>query len=176
VRRYQTRVAAPNGRVPRLGRAVVVIAILAVIGRLGAQSSPGSPGQPWHPLQERQVTEAATRYRPQALPLEADKVYSLPELIDLAEAYNPETRSAWEGARVQAAALGIARSELLPLITAVSLVGVNRQEAALGTQFYRQTIPDFQVALDLTYTIFDFGARHGRINVSFRQACVAGPV
>jgi outer membrane protein len=100
------------------------------------------------------------------LPQDADKVYSLAELIDLAEACNPETPSAWEGARAQTAALGIARSELLPLIAAVSLVGVNRQEAGLGSQFYRQTIPDFQVALDLTYTIFDFGTRHGRINAS----------
>ncbi len=44
-------------------------------------------------------------------PIEPDKVYSLADLIDLAEAQNPETRVAWEGARAQAAALGIARSE-----------------------------------------------------------------
>jgi outer membrane protein TolC len=34
----------------------------------------------------------------------------------------------------------------------------------LGSQFFRQTIPNFQISLDLTYTIFDFGARRGRIN------------
>ena len=37
------------------------------------------------------------------------KTYSLAELIDLAEAHNPETRVAWEGAKAEAAALGIAR-------------------------------------------------------------------
>jgi outer membrane protein len=43
--------------------------------------------------------------------------------------------------------------------------GIDRQEAPLGTQFYRQTIPTFQISLNLNYTIFDFGARRGRINV-----------
>ena len=44
------------------------------------------------------------------------------------------------------------------------LAGVDRQEAPLGSRFYRQTTPDFQLSLDLNYTIFDFGARRGRIN------------
>jgi outer membrane protein len=88
----------------------------------------------------------------------------LAELIDLAEAHNPETRIAWEGARAQAAALGIARSELFPTLAAVALDGADRDEAALGARFYRQTIASFQLTLDLNYTIFDFGARRGRIN------------
>jgi outer membrane protein TolC len=88
----------------------------------------------------------------------------LAELIDLAEAHNPETRAAWENARAQAAALGIARSELFPTLAAVALAGVDRSEEGLGSQFFRQTIPDFQLSLDLNYTIVDFGARRGRIN------------
>ena len=96
--------------------------------------------------------------------IEPDKIYSLADLIDLAEAHNPETRAAWESARAQAAALGIARSELFPTIAAVALAGVERSEEGLGSQFYRQTIPNFQITLNLTYTIFDFGARRGRIN------------
>ena len=98
------------------------------------------------------------------LPIEPDKAYSLPELIDLAEAHNPETRVAWENARAQAAALGIARSELYPTLSAVALAGRgSRAEVPLGTRFYRHTIPADQVSLDLNYTIFDFGARRGRI-------------
>ena len=54
------------------------------------------------------------------------------ELIDLAEAHNPETRVAWENARAQAAALGIARSELYPTLSAVALAGVDREEVPLG--------------------------------------------
>ena len=95
--------------------------------------------------------------------IESDKTYSLAELIDLAEAHNPETRVAWENARAQAAALGIARSELYPTLSAVALSGVDRSEVPFGSQFYRQTVPVFQASLELNYTIFDFGARRGRI-------------
>jgi outer membrane protein len=91
------------------------------------------------------------------------RIYSLAELVDLAEAHNPETRVAWESARAQAAAVGIARSELYPLLSTAAIASVERAEVPLGTQFYRFTIPGFEAALELTYTVFDFGARRGRI-------------
>ena len=81
------------------------------------------------------------------------EAYSLAELIDLAEAHNPETRVAWESARSQAAALGIARSELYPTLSAVALAGVDRQEVPLGTRFYRFTVPAAQTSLELIYAI-----------------------
>jgi outer membrane protein TolC len=83
--------------------------------------------------------------------------------VDLAEEHNPETRAAWEGARAQAASLGVARSELYPTVAAVALSQINRAEVPLGSQFYRQTVQTFEGALELNYTIFDFGARAGRI-------------
>jgi outer membrane protein TolC len=88
----------------------------------------------------------------------------LAELIDLAEAHNPETRVAWESARAQADALGIARSDLFPTLATIALAAVDRNESGLGSRFYRQTTPALQVSLNLNYTIFDFGARRGRIN------------
>jgi outer membrane protein len=80
------------------------------------------------------------------------------------ESHNPETRVSWESAIAQGEALGIARSELFPLLSAVVMSGVQRDEIPFGTQFYRQTVPAFQASLDLSYTIFDFGARRGRID------------
>ncbi len=129
-----------------------------------AQSPPVSPDRPWHSPEERQVVSDAQRLHLTALSIEPDKLYSLAELIDLAEVHNPETRVIWESARAQAAALGLARSELFPTLTAVALAGIDRVEAGLGSQFYRQTLPTFQISLNLSYTIFDFGARRGRIN------------
>jgi len=85
-------------------------------------------------------------------------------LIDLAESHNPETRVAWERARAQAGSLGIARSELLPALASVALAGVDRQLSGLGDRFYRQALPVFELSLNLNYTIFDFGARRGRID------------
>jgi len=59
------------------------------------------------------------------------------DLIDLAETHNPETRVAWERARAQAAALGLARSELYPTLAATTLSEITRRDAFSGTSFYR---------------------------------------
>ena len=138
--------------------------ILTSIGGMFAQSPPPSPDRPWHSSAEQQIIRDARSFNPPAFRIESDRVYSLAELIDLAEAHNPETRVAWENARAQAAALGIARSQLFPTLAAVALAGVDRDEAGIGSRFYRQTLPAFQLSLDLNYTIFDFGARRGGIN------------
>jgi len=128
-----------------------------------AQRPPASPDRPWHSLDERQIVNDGKRFRQSAFRIESGKTYSLAELIDLAEAYNPETRVAWENARAQGAALGIARSELYPALSAVALSSVDRAETPLGSRFYRQTVPVFEASLELNYTILDFGARRGRI-------------
>lgn len=148
-----------KGRFPTAIPLVILMAAIPVF----AQSPPTSPAHPWHNSDERQITTYGSRLRQPAVPVERDKAYSLAELIDLAEAHNPETRVAWENARAEAAALGIARSELYPTLSAVAASGVDRAEVPLGTRFYRFTIPEAEASLDLNYTILDFGARRGRI-------------
>jgi outer membrane protein len=164
VKRNYDRAVHSMAQLRWLARRGSQIVLLAGVARLFAQSPPVSSDRPWHSFEERQIRQDLRGSYAPAVRIEPDKVYSLGELIDLAESHNPETRVAWEGARAQAAALGIARSELLPTLTAAALAGVDRSEEGLGSQFFRQTIPDFQISLDLTYTIFDFGARRGRIN------------
>jgi outer membrane protein TolC len=105
--------------------------------------------------------------------LDAVKLYSLAELIDLAESHNPETRVAWERARAQAASLGVARSELYPTLAAAALSETRRAEVFFGNRFDGETTQEFQVALDLNYTVFDFGARSGRINAARAQLLAA---
>jgi outer membrane protein len=136
----------------------LVAPVLAV-----AQSPPASPDRPWHSAAEQQITNAAKLFAQREFQIDPARTYSLAELVDLAEAHNPETRVAWESARAQAAAVGIARSELYPLLSAAAIASVERDEVPLGVQFYRFTIPGFEAALELTYTVFDFGARRGRI-------------
>jgi len=152
-----------------MGRKCGKFTLLAVIGRLIAQSPPVSSDRPWHAPEEQQIVRDAQRLRSESSLIEPDRAYSLAELIDLAEANNPETRAVWEGARAQAAALGIARSDLFPTLAAVALAGLDRQEAGVGSQFYRQTIPNSEISLRFDYTIFDFGARRGRINAESAQ-------
>jgi outer membrane protein TolC len=98
--------------------------------------------------------------------VDQSKTYSLAELIDLAQAHNPATRAAWERARSQAAALGITRSELYPTLAAAAISQTESVQAFFGDRFHGQTIQGFQVALDLNYTVFDFGARSGRIDAA----------
>jgi outer membrane protein TolC len=128
-----------------------------------AQGAPVSSDHPWHGVGEQSIEADAKNFREPRFSIDPTKSYSLAELIDLAETHNPETHFAWERARAQAAALGIARSELFPTLAAAALSQTSREETYLGTLFYRQTFQDFQVALDLNYTVFDFGARAGRI-------------
>src|SRR6266403_314229 len=54
------------------------------------------------------------------------KVYSLAELIDIAERTNPETRVAWERARQAAAAVGLSESAYYPFLVASAAAGYDR--------------------------------------------------
>jgi outer membrane protein TolC len=144
-------------------RTAIPLLVVLSAGRVFAQSAPASPDHPWHAPSEQQIKEDAKHFRESRFSIEPDRTYSLAELVDLAEEHNPETRLAWESARAQAAALGVARSELYPTVAAVALSQIERTEVALGSRFYRQTQQTFAGTLDLNYTIFDFGARAGRI-------------
>ena len=133
------------------------------------QTAPGSPDHPWRTAAELKIEADAKEFRDSRFSVDPDKAYTLAELVDLAEAHNPETRLAWERARAQAATLGIARSELYPILAAVALSETDRSEILIDNRFVRQTVQDFEVALELNYTIFDFGARRGRINAASAQ-------
>jgi outer membrane protein len=146
----------------RIGAVIWLLALLPATGVL-AQSTPLSRDHPWHGQGEQLIEADAKRFPETRFTIDPAKTYSLADLVDLAESHNPETRLAWERARAQAAALGIARGELYPTLAAAALSGVARSQAYLVDRFYRQTIGDFQVALNLNYTVFDFGARAGRI-------------
>jgi len=153
--------------------AKIPVAILVAGVRLLAQGPPASPDRPWHGPEERQVANDGKRLRQPPFRIEPDRVYTLWELIDMAESHNPQTRVAWENARAGAAALGIARSELYPTLVSLAQLGVDREEIPFGTQFFRQTVPEFEVALELNYTLFDFGARRSRISAESARLLIA---
>src|SRR6266511_4013431 len=90
-----------------------VTQLFATIGiALARDDPPPSPVTPWAPpalpryegeLRQYQPTEAERRYLPA---IDPRKTYNLAELIDIAQRSNPETRVAWERARMAAAAVG----------------------------------------------------------------------
>ena len=154
-----------NQQLPLI-RAAGVISFLVLSTRPAlTQMAPVSPDHPWRTSSEISLETDARNIPDLRFTIDPSKTYSLPELIDLAEAHNPATRVSWEGARAQAAALGIARSELYPTLAASALSETSRSEAFFD-RFYGQVVQDFQVELDLSYTVFDFGARSGRINAA----------
>jgi len=111
------------------------VVLLFVATSAFAQSAPPSPNRPWTPdADPRQVL--AEPSRASTLRFDPTRTYSLAELIDLAQQHNPDTGVAWEQARAQAAALGVARSELYPTLTAAALAqaAADRPTARLTKQ------------------------------------------
>ena len=145
-------------------RWLVLTVVTAAIPKIAsAQMVAPSPDRPWQFAAERQIRDEAKTFRVSRLAVDPTKAYSLVELVDFAERNNPETRVAWEGAKSRGAALRIAQSELYPALAAIALSQVEREDILFGNTFVRQTVAAFGPAVRLNYTLFDFGARGGRI-------------
>jgi outer membrane protein len=68
---------------------------LLLAGSVPAQTVPASPERPWHGAAEFSMKEDIRRAGDPSFAVDQSKTYSLPELIDLAEAHNPATLAAW---------------------------------------------------------------------------------
>jgi outer membrane protein len=145
---------------------VALLIGLLVSPSISAQTVAPTTATPWHSKGEQQIARQLAADRLPAYDIDHDKVYTLPELIDLAESHNPETRVAWERARARAADLGIARSAFYPTLAAVALASTIRDAALYGEFFHRQTLGVFEPTLHVEYLIFDFGARSGAVDVA----------
>src|SRR5215467_3659084 len=157
--------------------------------------APASPDTPW---QFEPPKEAPTAPPPAAgakrfavpentavqLPSPADidpnHVYSLVELIDIAQRRNPATRVAWEQARQAAINVGIARAAYLPALTASAVAGWEH----FATPFPSNLVPqgfiiynaqEFIPQLAVNYLLFDFGARSAAVATA-GQLSIAGNV
>jgi outer membrane protein TolC len=111
--------------------------------------------------------------------LDASHIYTLTELIDLAEQSNPRTRIAWERARQRANELGIAKSAYLPVIVFQAIGGDQRTISpfpkALEPRGYNMVeIPIVQPELELKYLLYDFGAREARVDGALAEKIAAG--
>ena len=133
---------------------------------LGAQSPPPSPNAVWHGKEEPSLEQGLASQPEQRYAIDTKKTYTLAELIDLAEQHNPETRVAWEAAKVRADSLGIARSALYPTLSAVVEGGSLRQASLIGEFFHRQTLGVFEPVLHVEYLVFDMGGRSGAIDAA----------
>ncbi len=137
---------------------------MALLGGIAcAQRAPLSSQQPWQGATS--LPAPPPRSAPAFAP-DPTKIYTLPELVNLAEQNNPETRVAWENAKARAADLGISKSTLYPTVAAAVLAQTERYNLLFAPNYIRQTIFSFSPALALDYTIFDFGKRLEEIDIS----------
>src|SRR6202161_841525 len=128
-----------------------------------AQRAPLSPQQPWQGTTN--LPSPPPRSAPAFVP-DPSKIYTLPELINLAEQNNPDTRVAWENAKARAADLGISKASLYPTVAALVIAQSARENLFFAPNYYRQTVDTFSPALEVDYIIFDFGRRVQEIAVS----------
>lgn len=129
---------------------------------VAAQQPPPSPDKAWPvaPAPNMRTGELLPTARPS---LDPAHKYSLAELVDLAEKNNPETRVLWERAKERAAAAGIARSALFPILAVTASASINQYSLFFG-KFYHENTAVFPALLTLSWTIFDFGARRATID------------
>src|SRR5262245_66628822 len=75
---------------------------LCVMPSFGGEEAPPSPFKPWYPPElkayEKELAQSAAAQTPGTaeIAIDSEKIYDLPELVDIAERTNPQTRSAWE--------------------------------------------------------------------------------
>ncbi|HEX4231524.1 MAG TPA: TolC family protein [Bryobacteraceae bacterium] len=129
-----------------------------------AQTAPLTPDRPWNAPSGLQQLNAPARPAPAFTP-EPSKIYTLSDLISIAEQNNPDARVAWENAKARAADLGIAKAALYPALAAAVLAQTTRENVFFAPEFYRQTLETFSPVFRLDYIIFDFGARAQEIAI-----------
>ena len=91
-------------------------------------------------------------------------IYTLPELIDIAERRNHATRVAWELARQAAIAVGVARATLLPTVMLQALAGYERAATPfpsqlIGNGYITAQSQEALPTVAVQYLLLDFGSR-----------------
>lgn len=148
-----------------LKRARVLVLLHFSVLPFFAQKAPPSPDKAWPVSTDPRFQAEAPKVSAPSPKLDTAKAYTLAELVDVAERTNPDTRVAWERAKAKAAAVGIANSALFPTIAAMASASINQYSLFFG-KFYHEDTTLFPAALNLSYTVLDFGARGGRIDAA----------
>lgn len=128
--------------------------------------------QPAEPAAGLRAPADAWRDDARVLP-DAEQLYDLPSLIDVALRDNPDTRSAWQSARRAAAEYGRALAPYYPTITAgAALTPISRFQEEVQDGPLTVHLSAIEPGIALTYTLLDFG-RSAQSAERARQQLVA---
>jgi outer membrane protein len=145
---------------------------------LGNDAAPPAPNKSWSPPELDQYEKELTNkdfYAKQdamAVEIDPDKAYDLPELIDVAERSNPDTRIAWEQARQAAKAVGLSQSAYYPYLAASAAASYQRELAVL-TSVFPSDVGAENATLDMKWLLFDFGGRKAATTSAREQLMMA---
>ena len=129
--------------------------VVACAHHAPAPTTPDDPGRPWTPPSAPSAPDTPAPETSRV----SDRVYTLPELIDLAMRTNPETRLAWERARAAAARLGRADADYLPILAVDVQAGHSRIESRTGAGGVFTSGPSITPQVELAWVLVDFGRR-----------------
>ena len=99
--------------------------------------------------------------------------YDLAALVDLALRDNPDTRFAWESARMAAAAFGSSRAPYYPTVSAIAQNAYAREMIQLPGKAAVLKQWESQPLIQLTYTLLDFGRRSSSAEEARQQLAAA---
>jgi outer membrane protein len=163
----------------RLAGAAAVVLVAGCVGTpsvSGVRGASPSPGIPWTP--PRNAAAALARADSAAVPaLPADlgeriRRLTLAEIVELGLRTNPATREAWASAQSAAAVYGSERGAWLPSIDGdVSAVRL-KTAASQGRTAVEQSV--LTPSVTLSYLLFDFGGRSGRVEGARQRLLSAG--
>jgi outer membrane protein TolC len=114
--------------------------------------------------------------------VDPEKTYELPELIDIAQRTNPETRVAWEKARQAAIAVGLAEGTYYPLLAATATGGAAHLAFPFPPNVFPGGLPNGYLTADTQYVlpivslewwVLDFGRRGAAVDAAKAQALEA---
>jgi outer membrane protein len=167
-----------------VSRQVTVLTLLglglaACVGTPRVSGVPGAspaPQTPWTPPADamRKLAAADTAATPALPPDLGDRIrrLTLTEIVDIGLRNNPGTRLAWANAEAAAATYGAARGEWLPTVDGDVTATRLKTVASQGRTAVEQSV--LTPSASLSYLLFDFGGRSGRVESSRQDLLAAG--
>src|SRR6266446_2908615 len=166
---------------------VALMNFLTTSAIFGSEIAPPSPEKPWAPpglnAYESELAHGdfSNEKNAKQIEINPEKIYELPELIDIAERSNPTTRIAWERARQAASGVGLSQSAYFPYLVASAGAGYERAFLPFPTLKQGPGAADVSVigggtltteaaaeraALGLKWLLFDFGERKAVVTMA----------